>query len=211
LQDADCDVRHNLSASYVWDLPFKSSHGILNQVIGGWSVSGTVFARSAYPFTVGDGLSPLFFGNSVNTTQITAQWSGTGPSSCGKPKVDASNNLVACLDPTTQFADNFNLTETGFATTRRNAFRGPHYFNSDLNVLKRFKVIERATFAIGANFYNAFNHPNFAPPNSDGNDVYAAPFGIVTSTVVPPTSIYGDFVGSSVSGRLVQLDAGIEF
>lgn len=209
--NADYDVRHNLTASYVWDVPLKSSNGLLNQVIGGWSLSGTFFARSGYPFTVGDGLPALFFGNSVNTTQIPAQWNGTGASSCGKPKVDASNTLVPCLDGKTQFPDNFNGTETGFATTRRNFFRGPHYFNSDFNVLKRFKVTERANFAVGANFYNVFNHPNFAPPNADVNNIYAAPFGTVTSTVVPPTSIYGAFVGSSVSGRVVQLHARIEF
>jgi len=209
--NSDYDVRHSLSASYVWDLPFKSTSGMLNEVIGGWSLSGTVFARTGYPFTVGDGLSPLLMGNAVNTTEIVAQWSGTGPTSCGKPKVDASNNLVPCLDPATQFPANFNLAETGFATTRRNFFRGPGYFNSDFDVLKRFKVTERFNFAVGANFYNVFNHPNFAPPNSDVNNVYAAPFGIVTTTTVPPTSIYGAFVGSAVSGRLVQLHARIEF
>ena len=78
-------------------------------------------------------------------------------------------------------------------------------------MLKHFKIAEKATFAVGANFYNVLNHPNFANPNSDVNGIYNAPFGTVTSTSVPATSIYGSFVGSAVSGRVVQLHARIEF
>ena len=209
--NADYDVRHNLSASYVWDLPFKSSSRALNQVIGGWVLSGTFFARTGYPFTVGDGAPGLAFQNAANVTQIPAQWNGVGPSSCGHPTQSAPGVLASCMDAATQFPDNFNGTETGFATTRRNFFRGPNYFNSDFDVLKNFKVAEKVTFAVGANFYNVFNHPNFAPPNADVNNVFAAPFGTITSTVTPPTSIYGAFVGSAVSGRVVQLHAKLEF
>jgi hypothetical protein len=232
--NADYDVRHNLSAQYVWDLPFKSSNGFLNQIIGGWTISGTFFARSGYPFTVGNGYPGLFFSNTLNVTQIPAQFTGVGPTSCGKPGVDASGNLIPCLDGATQFTLDNNLVNvansidgncpdgsapgsptclmpTGFATTRRNIFRGPKYFNSDFDVLKRFKITERANFAVGANFYNIFNHPNFTPPNGDIADVFTAPFGTVTTTAVPATSIYGAFVGSSVSGRVVQLHARFEF
>ncbi|MGA8764940.1 MAG: carboxypeptidase-like regulatory domain-containing protein [Candidatus Sulfotelmatobacter sp.] len=210
--NADYDVRHNLSASYVWELPFKSSSGIVNQIIGGWSISGTVFARSGYPFSALDGFPPLLFQNGVNATEVLAQFSGVGPTSCGKPKIDPTTGQpVACLDAATQFPDNFNVTETGFATTRRNSFRGPHFFDSDLDLLKRFKVTERVDFAVGANFYNVFNHPNFQIPNNDVNDIYSAPFGTVTSTAEGPTSIYGAFAGSAVSGRVIQLHARIEF
>jgi len=182
-------------------------------VIGGWTISGTFFARTGYPFTATDGLPGLVLGNSLGVTLgLPAQWNGTGPTSCGKPKVDTTNNnLVACLSNANQFPVSFNGTETGFSTTRRNIFRGPNYFNSDLNLLKRFKITEQANFAVGANFYNIFNHPNFATPNADVNEIFSAPFGTVTSTAVPATSIYGAFVGSSVSGRVVQLHARFEF
>ncbi len=210
--NADYDVRHNLTASYVWDLPFKSSSNALNEVVGGWSITGTFFARSGYPFTAGDGLPALVLQNAYsNVTEVPAQWNGTGPTSCGHPTQTAPGVLAPCLDAATQFPINFNATETAFANTRRNFFRGPGYFNSDLNLLKKFKVTERVNFAVGANFYNIFNHPNFANPNSDVNNIFNGPFGTSTVTVTPPTSIYGAFVGSAVSGRLVQLHARIEF
>jgi hypothetical protein len=87
----------------------------------------------------------------------------------------------------------------------------PKYFNTDLSVLKRFKVTERANLAVGANFFNILNHANFANPNSDVQDFLTAPFGQIVQTITPPTSIYGAFFGSAVSGRLVQLHARIEF
>jgi len=231
--NADYDVRHNLTASYIWDLPFKSSSSILNEVVGGWSISGTFFARSGYPFTASDGLQTFLFSNTyANVTLIPAQWNGTGPTSCGHPTQSGPGVLAPCMDAGSQFPlDNnlnylFDITgacpngdpnpadcpfNTSFSTTRRNQFRGPGYFNSDLDLLKKFKVTERVNFAVGANFYNIFNHPNFSNPNTDVGNIFNAPFGTVTSTVVPPTSIYGAFVGSAVSGRLVQLHARIEF
>ncbi|PYX52531.1 MAG: hypothetical protein DMG79_00455, partial [Acidobacteria bacterium] len=40
--NADYDVRHNISANYVWELPFKS-HGFLNKAVSGWVLSETFF------------------------------------------------------------------------------------------------------------------------------------------------------------------------
>ena len=36
----------------------------------------------------------------------------------------------------------------------------------DLNLFKNFKIGERFNFAIGAQAFNAFNHPNFGLPNA---------------------------------------------
>jgi hypothetical protein len=111
--NADYDVRHNLSANYVWDLPFKSSHGVLNQVIGGWSFSGTVFARSRLPYTVTDPLltQGAIFTNALNAT-TTAQFGGGPVISCDRPGTLA--NPTQCLNQS-QFPlsnDTFTLLQT---------------------------------------------------------------------------------------------------
>jgi hypothetical protein len=46
---ADYDARHQISASYIYVLPFKSSNRLLNTAIGGWQLSGTEFWRSGFP------------------------------------------------------------------------------------------------------------------------------------------------------------------
>jgi len=76
-------------------------------------------------------------------------------------------------------------------------------------VLKSIRIKERVAFGIGANAYNVFNHANFANPNHDVGS--PGILGLIQSTVVPPTSPYGAFVGSAVSGRLLQLHAELKF
>jgi hypothetical protein len=98
--------------------------------------------------------------------------------------------------------------ESNFGNIPRNSFRGPHYFNSDFSVLKNIPLTEHVSLGLGANAYNVFNHPNFANPVSD---ISSGSFGHITSTVIPPTSPYGSFVGSAVSGREIQVHARLTF
>ena len=53
---ADYDVRHSLNANYVWQLPVKTMlHGRgPDSLVKGWQVSGTIFARTGFPYTVID-------------------------------------------------------------------------------------------------------------------------------------------------------------
>ncbi len=203
--NSDYDVRHNISANYVWELPFKAS-GMLNRLVSGWSLSGTFFWRSGYPYTVFDGAAPLGgvagLHNASSLTILPDFLGGSSPS-CLAPGTAA--NPTECL----QFSQ-FTSTgaETGFGNIPRNTFRGPHYFNSDLSILKNIRLTENVNLGLGANAYNIFNHPNFANPVSD---VSSGQFGTIRATVVPPTSPYGAFVGSAVSGRLLQVQARLTF
>ena len=47
----DYDVRHNFTASYVYQLPVKL-RGRLGTALNGWQVSGTFFWHSGIPFSV---------------------------------------------------------------------------------------------------------------------------------------------------------------
>jgi hypothetical protein len=207
--NADYDVRHNISANYVWQLPFKFSNKMVETLAGGWQISGTFFYRGGLPFSVIDGNVPSFLGNAVNVypsylavpTSISAL-----PTTCGTSAANTyTANPTPCLN-NSMFQP--TETETGFSPLTRNSFRGPGYFNSDFSVLKNFHLTERYVFALGANMYNVFNHPNFANPV---NDVSSGQFGSIVSTVVPPTSPYGAFVGSAVSGRQIQVTARFTF
>jgi hypothetical protein len=61
---------------------------------------------------------------------------------------------------------------------------------------------------IGASAYNALNHPNFQNPNAD---LAGGGFGTITATAIPPTSAYGSFQGSAVSGRVLVLTGKFQF
>jgi hypothetical protein len=62
---------------------------------------------------------------------------------------------------------------------------------------------------VGAQFFNLFNHPNFAAPGHDINN--PATLGAITSTVSTPTSILGSFLGDEASPHLIQLKGTIIF
>src|SRR6202790_4168461 len=48
----DYDIRHNLNAQYVYQLPLKVRNRPLGYAVNGWQVSGTVFWHSGIPFSV---------------------------------------------------------------------------------------------------------------------------------------------------------------
>src|SRR5207247_7291478 len=50
---ADYDVRHSFNANYIWELPVKHllrDHG-WDSLLTGWQISGTIFARTGFPYT----------------------------------------------------------------------------------------------------------------------------------------------------------------
>ena len=48
----DYDIRHNLNAQYVYQLPIKVKDPLLAYALNGWQISGTVFWHSGIPFSV---------------------------------------------------------------------------------------------------------------------------------------------------------------
>jgi hypothetical protein len=199
---SDYDVRHNITASYVWDLPFKSSNNWMNYLVGGWNISGTFFHRSGYPFSVSNSKGSSTLLRNFSNSTLLADVLTASPNSCtGGPSLDP--NAPACLLKA-QFG---SATAQRDFPAARNFFRGPGYFDTDVSVNKTFKLTERFNFIAGMNVFNVLNHPNFATPNSD----LPTGMGAFSSTVAPPTNPYGSFLTSAVSGRIVQLSGKLIF
>jgi hypothetical protein len=207
--NADYDTRHYVSANYIYELP-KGPTPLLK----GWQLSGTLFARSGLPYTVVNSavtnvLSGFGYGGPGFAT-----YTGSSFPHCSGPSGTEDGGFNSCI-PTANFPDfasgnPSNQLNTGIVNQRRNQFYGPHYFDTDMTLMKYTQIPhwETAKFGIGAQFFNLFNHPNFANPN---NNINGGDFADVTSTVNPPTSILGSFLGGDASTRLVQLTAKFTF
>jgi hypothetical protein len=81
----------------------------------------------------------------------------------------------------------------------RNALRGPNFAWSDFYLTKWFPLTERVKMRFDVQFFNLFNHPNFALPSMvlagiPGKPPTQTGFGALTSTTSPPTGLLG--VGS---------------
>jgi hypothetical protein len=93
----------------------------------------------------------------------------------------------------------------------RNRFRGPSYFDTDFTIMKSTKIHgwEKTTLAVGLQFFNFFNHPNFGFPD---NAVSDSTFGQIGYLEQPPTSALGSgLLGGSASARMVQLKVQFQF
>ena len=65
---SDFDIRHLFNVNGIWELPFGrgtifggDAPGWLNQIIGGWQVSGIFSARSGLPFSLATASWPRTF------------------------------------------------------------------------------------------------------------------------------------------------------
>jgi hypothetical protein len=203
---SDYDVRSEFTGNYVWEDALRHMfHWGPNAVFGGWVVAGTVNYRTGLPFTVVDGGTSGALG-SYGLGGPTFAWiTGSGPTSCG---VSATPNGASCFADG-QFAPSAGpLSFTGYSNQGRNEFRGPGYFDTDLDVTKFFTIHESARVGVGLQFFNLFNHPNFDQPV---NDVADANFGQITQSVGPATSILGAFLGGDASPRIIQLKLQFQF
>jgi hypothetical protein len=78
---------------------------------------------------------------------------------------------------------------TGFGNSRIGAVRGPGQANSDIAISKITRVgglNENATLDFRSEFFNAFNHPQYANP---GTGVGTASYGIIGAASVAPRLI----------------------
>ena len=74
--------------------------------------------------------------------------------------------------------------------------------------MKSIRIKERLSFSFGASASNIFNHANFDNPV---DNISAPNFGSVISTVSPPTSILGSFLGAGGSPRFVEIKGILRF
>jgi hypothetical protein len=203
----DNDARHLISGSYVYQLPFKSEQRLVNAAIGGWTISGTMFYRTGFPFSIIDGGATAgLVGNNLGGT------SSFGATILAQPlptftQRNFSNGracvLVACFS-SADFA-----TSTDFmGSVGRNAFRGPGFLGGDLSVKKNFAVTERMTFQLGFSAYNWFNHANYGSPYPNTNAPF---FGQVAFMQFTPTSPYGSFAAAATDQRIAQITGKLIF
>jgi hypothetical protein len=209
---SDDDIRHNISANYIYALPFKSENRLTNLAIAGWQISGNVFFHTGFPFSILDGQTLNAFANdNLAGATIIGQ-----PSSTFTQRNFSNSNpcAVGLVTGFTCFGSGANTLapSTNFTNSvvGRNAFEGPGFFGMDFSLRKTFDLTERFKFQIGFNAYNVLNHLNYgtAYANSSGAD---APFGTAPFTATMPTSPYGAFAAAATDQRICQIQGKLIF
>ena len=225
----DYDIRHNLNAQYVYQLPIKMQNHALGYALNGWQISGTAFWHSGVPFSV---LSTPYSANGdgiVNGSgpQFASIVPGVDPycRHCNIPNVTQPGTIqwlnpdafFSAVDPSTgECSGGDGPRNCQFGSLGRNALRGPDFVWNDFYLTKWFPVTEHMKLRLEAQFFNVFNHPDFALPSMTlagipGNPGTQTGFGALTSTTSPPTGLLGVGLGGDSSPRMIAFQARLEF
>jgi hypothetical protein len=156
----DYDRRHVLTASYVYDLPFrKDQQGAVGHVLGGWEVSGIIYANSGQHLTASASLDPAGLGlRDPNTFE------GGRPDLVGDPNSNAPHTITQWFN-TSAFAT-VPGGQIRVGNEPRGTIVGPGYFRWDASLFKNTKISERFGLQFRAEAFNVLNHTNFNNPSA---------------------------------------------
>lgn len=183
---------HVLNARYIYELPFGPGKaflkrgGVLSQLFGGWSVSGSAVYASGNPlrlfpqFNNTGGVIPALYIDIVP---------GVDPH-VKNPTPERWFNPAAFAQPP-------DFTP-GSGPRNHPTLRGPGSYNHDVTLSKRFNLTADRTLQFDASMFNATNHANWNQPDTRIGPASA------------PNVNAGKIIGST-GGRIVQLGLRFNF
>jgi hypothetical protein len=151
---------HTFTASYVYDLPFyKGQQGLVGRVAGGWEVSGITQFLSGQNFSISQPFDPW---------DPTGANLGTGTSGTRPDQIAAvqKTKTVAAWFST----NSFKPAVGHWGSEGSGSLLGPGFNNWDLAAIKNVKVVERVSFQLRGEFFNAWNHESFSTVDSSLSD-----------------------------------------
>jgi hypothetical protein len=207
---SDNDERQFISSDFIYALPVGRGRTFaanvplwLDELIGGWSVSGLPYWHSGDPYTVFSNAFVASFANDAPAILI-----GNKADLNAHPNKQADGAVFMYTNPTQAAADFEG--PLGFNIGSRNAFRGPDYFNMDAELAKTFIIIpNKVNFKFAADAYNVFNHNSFAGfgdnAGNAGESYNSGAFGQISTA-------NGNLgTGTTTTARILQVSGRISF
>jgi hypothetical protein len=221
------DIPHVVSLSYTYELPlghgkrFLNHGGVVNTVVGGWSVSGIHQYQSGRPihieydalgasnpfFAAGDGFSfrpNRVPGQPLKNPAYNRRCSGPVQPTAGRDACQFYINPAAFSLPAPG--------EFGNAPNLISALRMPAYINEDLSLSKRTTLHENLNLQFQANFFNALNRTIFsAGGNAQTFIVNAAPPDLSQGSLQNSNTVFGIMAAQQNAPRTIQFGMRLEF
>ena len=170
------DTRHRFTAALNYQFPV--SNRLPQRLAQGWQMNWIITAQSGRPI-------PMLTSNDTSGTFNSHQRPNLAP---GVPIV------LSSWTPDTGYLNPLAFQQPAqgtFGDLGRNAIFGPNFVNADLSISKDTHLTEKLAAQLRVEFFNVFNHPNFALPNgtlvpgvnADGSvNTSAGPAGLITQT-----------------------------
>ncbi|MCI0723752.1 MAG: hypothetical protein L0338_33055 [Acidobacteria bacterium] len=186
------DVAHQFSVNYLYELPFGEGRAFLNQsgwienLIGGWSLSGVTSLRTGTPIV----LRALFNNTGGVTQDLRVNLVPGVDPRVENPSASQWFNAAAFIQPS-----DFTL---GDGPRTHPSLRNPGFQNFDMSLTKRVPVTDEWTLELIMEAFNALNYGNLNLPDR------------MIGSVADPNLNAGKIVGTS-GGRVVQLGLRFSF
>ena len=196
--NSDFDVQTVINANFVYDLPIgrgrtfmTKAPGWLDEILGGWQVSGIPQYRSGLAFGTSTGAFLAGFSNNVSGT-----FTGNRGDLVAHPAKTA-NGAVNLFSRGGGSNARSNFTNPiGFQYGSRNNLRGPSLVQFDAGIAKTFPIVgEKLRAKFRGDAFNVLNHPVFATP----------------STTNINSGSFGNITGVAVASRVLQVSLRLEF
>jgi hypothetical protein len=223
---SDYDARHILNMGWVLTFPrttsgFAATRAILN----GWQYGGKFITHTGKPFSVLINNDTALDGEPNQRAAIVPGANPLLPKNRHRTaKVNEYFNIDAFTYPTTGT----------FSPVRRNAFEGPGYIQTDMNIGRSFSlnnIRQGMRFLFRAEAFNVFNTPNLNQPSatfsctstqlgggpcipsnlSGGASASSPPMFSPTSTFGQILSTFGNNGNTSTNGRRMQFSGTVYF
>ncbi len=154
--NSNFDVRHAFKGYVVYEMPFGKGHQFLNnntfldEIIGGWQLSGTVVLQTGNPFTV--------YGDQANWSLAGTQFPNRNP---GVPLYLPNKGINGWFNPQA-----FTKPADGtWGNVRRNSLYGPGINVFNMSMAKSFGLPwEGVRIEFRADAANVFNHKSLGTP-----------------------------------------------
>lgn len=177
------DARNRFIFSPYWELPFPKYAGFAGKIADGWAVSAIISYQSGFPIRMqtqdDQELMSSFNFEDPNTPLLT------GPVQFQSPKTSANNPNNSYFSPNMLA----NISDPGLGTFGNMPHAlccGPALSNTDLSIEKHTRINEKFDTEFRAEFFNAWNHTQFANPDGNFSDYT---FGQVVNTREGPRVI----------------------
>jgi outer membrane receptor protein involved in Fe transport len=214
------DIRRRFTWNFSYEFPKWG--GSMARLKDGWGFDGVLSLQDGQPFH----LNYLFEGDYSGAGEGYDRPDVVGPIHYGSLPLnflDLSSFAAPCTwasvgDPDTVDESNCVPGTRHFGNLGRNSLRGPSFKEFNFSLVKNTVITERVNLQLRAEFFNLFNHPNFANPIMPnfaadiGNPDYLTGrhSGSYALTATGDVGIGNPFLGSG-GPRGVQFAAKITF
>jgi Carboxypeptidase regulatory-like domain/TonB dependent receptor len=172
------DIRHNFTASGIYDIPMGSGYSFLDSspapirlLVSGWQLNTLGLFHSGVAATV------LIATNTSGNEDYTNQRPNFVP---GQPRYAPNKSWQSWFNPNA-----WSLPANGtFGNSSRNDIYGPTFKQIDASLIKQTPLTEGKSIEFRAEFFNVLNHPNFAEPDTTyGTEGFGQTFNTFGATI----------------------------